>query len=139
LSGKKLEQRKNEMQVTVYHHLVANIQMEKPMIYPVAFFRDVPNYNGIFEATNSIDEAWVSGKQDDMMIMLRSTSVGDLYKVANNNGGSVIWFKVSSMGFEGLTDTQVQENYILTEPVTAESSERFREEPGFRKRSRLFD
>lgn len=121
------------MQVTVYHHLIASVEMEKPIIYPVAHFLDVPNHDGVFRATNSIDESWIRARDEGIMVYVRSTSVGDLYKVTTDRGARPIWFKVASAGFEGLTDAEVKENYILTEPVTAESAERANHDPRVRK------
>lgn len=125
------------MQVTVYHHLIASVEMEKGIIYPVAHFQDVPNYNGVFEATNTTWESWVRSRDEGIMIMLRSTSVGDLYKITNQRGGNPVWFKVAPMGFEAMTDEEVNAAFIVTATATAEMIERANAVPGFRQQ--MFD
>jgi hypothetical protein len=117
------------MEITVYHHLLANdASIEKPIIYPVAYFAELEGnaVSKAFELTNSIDEAWVSAASEKALVMLRSTSKGDVVKIGR--GRNAEWLKFDGWGMS-IADPK---DYIITTTMTDEGASAAREIPGRR-------
>lgn len=67
---------------------------EKPMIVPVAYVK-TDRLENVFRMTNSVDRGWANGRDEGVLVGLRSSCVGDVIK--DNETGDM--WRIDDFGF----------------------------------------
>lgn len=102
----------SKKEFVVYHHVgpwQGHYWGEPETIVAVAFV-EAEDLEDLFYMTNTHSRPWVSGADEGVMPMLRSTSVGDYVQ----EHGSGQWYQVATVGFNKVSEADMTDVIKLT-------------------------